>query len=195
MNERKSKNIVIIALCITLIFMGVGFSLLSQTLNINGTTTVTGTWDVRITGIEATEAMLEGEAVTDLTTLTAAGTVNTDGTLAEFNVTLPNPEDYVVYKVTVTNAGTIDAALTSLTTALGEDSTDYDYIDYEVTHVEGEENKALDANGGTHTFTVKATYDKDFVGANRPGTGETPAIPEGGATEKIVVTMQYEQAA
>ena len=41
MSEKKSKNIVIIALCITLIFIGVGFAALSETLTINGTATVT----------------------------------------------------------------------------------------------------------------------------------------------------------
>ena len=34
MGEKKTKNVVIIALCLTLIFMGVGFAALSQNINI-----------------------------------------------------------------------------------------------------------------------------------------------------------------
>ena len=34
MGEKKTKNVVIIALCLTLIFMGVGFAILSQNLTI-----------------------------------------------------------------------------------------------------------------------------------------------------------------
>lgn len=48
MGEKKTKNVVIIALCLTLIFMGVGFAALSQNINIKATGTVSGktAWDI-----------------------------------------------------------------------------------------------------------------------------------------------------
>ena len=130
MSEKKSKNIVIIALCITLIFMGVGFAALSETLTINGTATVTGTWDIKITGIEAVKGVyahtaIEPEnlsyfSVEDGTKSTSAygdqeaihGVVGgLDTTAATFDVDLNEPGDYVIYKVTITNNGTIAAKL------------------------------------------------------------------------------------
>ncbi len=144
MSENKSKNIVIIALCITLIFMGVGFSLLSQTLTINGTASIdsNSSWSVQIASytdandstnnvaaIAAYEAVFAGVDVEDLTVFnnaanaTLSSTANprvlgkTDFTTtsATFNVLLNEPGDYVVYKVRVENAGTINAKLTSAT--------------------------------------------------------------------------------
>ena len=48
MGEKKTKNVVIIALCLTLIFMGVGFAALSQNINIEATGTVSANtaWNV-----------------------------------------------------------------------------------------------------------------------------------------------------
>ena len=137
MSENKSKNIVIIALCITLIFMGVGFSLLSQTLTINGTASVDSNsrWDVEIAedqtnskaAIEAVSAVFAGNTVEDLTVFNNASSVTLDSsatpkvlgktsftaTTASFDVVLNEPGDYVIYKVRVANKGTIDAKLTS----------------------------------------------------------------------------------
>ena len=132
MSESKSKNIVIVALCITLIFMGVGFSYLSQTLTINGTASVDSdaSWDVRIDSITPVAAVYAHASVTgnDLaskfgngssTTLNAANDLlgkayvdTSTNTEATFDVILHEPGDYVVYEVVVGNHGTIDAKLT-----------------------------------------------------------------------------------
>ncbi len=135
MNERKSKNIVIIALCITLIFMGVGFSILSQELTINGSASVdaNSTWDVRIESITPVQAVNAGTAVAsgDLATYYAVAPVSNAipsgayGTItaptspnystAAFAVNLVQPGDYVIYKINTGNRGTLDAVLASAT--------------------------------------------------------------------------------
>ena len=132
MNERKSKNIVIIALCITLIFMGVGFSLLSQQLTINGTASVdsNSSWDVEIYSITPVKAVIAGAAVdaNDLDDLAATpvsgeipsdklGTVTSSSTTGTFAVNFVQPGDYVVYEITTKNLGTIAAQLVSALTA------------------------------------------------------------------------------
>ena len=143
MSENKSKNIVIVALCITLIFMGVGFSLLSQQLTINGTASIdsNSSWDVEIASytdsndssnnvaaIEAVDAKFAGATVQDLSVFNnASGSLNSASTpkvlgiatatttAATFNVLLNEPGDYVVYKVRVENKGSIAAKLTAAT--------------------------------------------------------------------------------
>lgn len=132
MNERKSKNIVIIALCITLIFMGVGFSILSQTLTINGSASVDANsrWDVEIDAIEPVQAVYAGSAVSsaDLTKFAGTPDSNNNGaiptnyfgtvtlpstTSGAFQVNFIQPGDYVIYKITTGNHGTLDALLAS----------------------------------------------------------------------------------
>ena len=137
MNENKSKNIVIVALCITLIFMGVGFSLLSQQLTINGTASVDSqsSWTVQIaedqtnnkSAIEAVQAVFAGSTVEDLSVFNNGAAATLDSTAtpkvlgkasftttsATFNVLLNEPGDYVIYKVRVANSGTIDAKLST----------------------------------------------------------------------------------
>lgn len=193
MNERKSKNIVIIALCITLIFMGVGFSALSQTLTINGTTTVSGRWDVRITDIKATSAFIAGAAAEDLTAYNAelaegstANGVRFDATSATFNLNLAEPGDWVEYTVTVTNGGNIDATLNSIVTSLDEVTAEDEAkepIKYTLTRAEGD--LLATAGQNTDTYIVRATYDPSFTGANVPAADKM--------SRAYTVTMIYNQ--
>ena len=48
MRDRKKRTLIIGSLCCLLVFMGIGYALLSQTLNINGTATLTGSWEIYI---------------------------------------------------------------------------------------------------------------------------------------------------
>lgn len=140
MNERKSKNIVIIALCITLIFMGVGFSILSQTLTINGSASVdaNSSWSIQIDNIEPVDAVYAGTAVSsaDLNKFVGTpdqgaiptnyyGTVTKTTTTGEFKVNFIQPGDYVIYKITTGNHGTLDAVLdAAVISTTGDNDTD-----------------------------------------------------------------------
>ena len=111
MSEKKSKNIVIIALCITLIFMGVGFAALSQTLTITGTATVTGTWEVRIDDVNTSATPSSPNQGVSTSNSFTSGSKVTDVTVA---FTLVKPGDSVVYDVSIGNYGSIQAVLDSL---------------------------------------------------------------------------------
>lgn len=193
MNERKSKNIVIIALCITLIFMGVGFSALTANLEINGTATVSGSWNVQITDIKATSAHIAGQDTTDVAAYNAVlaeGDTTSNGvrytaTAATFNLTLNEPGDWVEYEVTVTNGGNIDATLESVVTSLDtvtEDAEKLEPIKYTLTPAEGD---LLSTGETTDTYIVRATYDPSFVGANAPAAEKM--------SRAYTVTMNYVQ--
>lgn len=188
MNERKSKNIVIIALCITLIFMGVGFSALTANLEINGTATVSGEWNVQIASIEATEAVIAGATVETPATLN--GTVNAEGTLASFTAALTQPGDYILYTVTVANRGNIAAELKGYTPENGDGAqagvTEYNAIKYTFVDTANAVGTELAATTGTHTFTVKAEYDAEKVGVNAPKT-------EADKTRTYNLFLNYEQ--
>ena len=102
MRDRKKRNIIIGSLCCLLVFMGIGYALLTQILTINGTATLTGSWNIKITGIETTEIV--GSATNETTPTFTEDT-------ATFSVGLKKPGDKIKYIVRVENLGSIDAVL------------------------------------------------------------------------------------
>ena len=104
MKDRKKRNIIIGALCCLLVFMGIGYAILSQTLNISGTANMQGNWDVEITSITL-------KSQTGRATEVSSSYTNTT---ASFEADLYMPGDSIEYEVTVTNNGNIDAVLNDI---------------------------------------------------------------------------------
>lgn len=131
MGEKKTKNVVIIALCLTLIFMGVGFAALSQNINIEATGTVSGkdAWKVHYASFALNGK--GGNAVDTTPEATDGGVkyLDTSKTTATVNFTLTAPGDYVEYKGTITNFGSIDAKLSTYNSSFTNDQ----YVDKTIT--------------------------------------------------------------
>lgn len=154
-HERKNKNIIIGLLFTIITFMGIGFATLYSELQIEGGTSLSNTWNVQITNIEVLNSSDNANA----------GNPTFNATAANFNASLSAPGDYVSYKITVTNLGSIDAVLTSIEE--GFESLETDSIVYTL----AEENPDLNSpliSGSTHTFVVTATYKEEAVGENAP---------------------------
>ena len=103
MRDRKKRNTIIGVLCCLLVFMGIGYAILSQTLNISGTANMQGNWSVKITNMKLLEANKTGRAENVSNTFT--------DTTASFEANLWMPGDSIEYEVTVENQGNIDAVL------------------------------------------------------------------------------------
>ena len=119
MKDRKKRTLVIGILCCLLVFMGVGFAVMNATLNIEGTATATNTWDVRMTNIEVTEK--SDGAINEEETK-----INEDGISANFKTDFTKPGDYIRYKVTIENKGSIDAVLNDISITLNVSEQDKD---------------------------------------------------------------------
>ena len=143
--DNKGRNIIIGTLLAAILIMAVGYALLSQSLTINGTANITSNWDVKITNI--TEGTPTGSAEN-------ASPVNFTGTSATFNVNLVKPGDKMVYQITVSNEGTLNAELTGMT--VNPSDTADTGIYYKVTGVEQNVTK-LDASQ-TNTVTVEVGW-------------------------------------
>ena len=145
---KDKKNILICALLLTIMVMAVGYAAFSQTLNIGGTASIAGAWDVKITGIDS---QLGGTAknATDTPTFTA--------TTATFNVELMKPGDTATYTITVENNGSIDAKLSSITLTPQADGSEA--IVYEIVEQPAKDS-ILKADEST-TVVIKITYDAD----------------------------------
>ena len=105
MSERQKRNVIIISLCGVLLLMVVGYAAFATQLNINGTTSITSNWDIKITDIK--QNTQEGAA-------TDEGSQVVDDLTATFKVNLVSPGDYITYDVTIENKGTIDAELNKI---------------------------------------------------------------------------------
>ena len=101
----KKKNWIVIALCIAIVGMGIGFAALSQNLQINATANITGEWDIRL--VQARYSQSNGGILTKEPIF--------DGTSATFEVDLPYPGAWIELRVTAVNFGNILARLNSVT--------------------------------------------------------------------------------
>ena len=102
----KKKNWLIVALCIAIAGMGIGFAALAQNLQINATANITGEWDVRIVNFEPLGASSPRQTW---------GTRSFDATGLILDIDLPYPGSWVEYTINVKNEGNINAILNSIT--------------------------------------------------------------------------------
>ena len=146
MRDRKKRNIIIGSLCSLLVFMGIGYAVLSQTLNINGTANMRGEWDIKITDIS--EASRTGKADP------GTPTISTNGVSASFEANLWMPGDSITYNITVKNNGNIDAALKELVPSV---ENGVQQVKFSNNAVQG---KVL-RQSESYTFQVSVVFDED----------------------------------
>ena len=146
MRDRKKRNIIIGSLCCLLVFMGIGYAILSQTLNISGIANMRGNWNVKITNMELLSENKTGRAVEVSHSFT--------DTTATFTADLYMPGDSIEYRVTVENQGNIDAVLKSITPTTTNKSEGIKFSHSEI------DNTILTA-GKTITFTMKVEFLED----------------------------------
>ncbi len=160
-------------LVIALVVVGlasVAYAAFSQTLNIGGTGTANGDWDVKITNIVQTSA-------TGATDATAPSFTDTAAT---FDVDLAYPGATATYNVTVTNAGSIPAKLDSITDLATINAAAPAYITYAVSGVTA--GTTTLAAGATNTIQVTVTWDA----ASNPDTST-------GNTKSATIDFDYVQ--
>lgn len=144
-NKRRFYYIFgVLAICAFMSF-GIGYALITDTLDVNGTAQITSTWKVLFT--KAVENEMNGAT-------TVSQPVITGGTSLKLGVELDEPGSQAVYDVTVANQGTIDAKVTGITFNDGEPS---DLVLEVSDFYTGFVLKA----GETKTFQVVATWDAD----------------------------------
>ena len=112
MSREHKKYFLVGSLCIAIFLMlGIGYAVLSQQLDINGTAQITSNWKILFTSAEEKEmnnATTTRKEISDLTTLT-------------LDVNLTQPGASATYDVVVENQGDLDAVLSSI--VAGEDKT------------------------------------------------------------------------
>lgn len=108
MVDKKKKKMVITTLVCVLVFIAVGYALLTQAIKVGVEGTLNGVWDVYISDIKLKNSTGRAQEVHPAS---VSNKVN-----ANFEVDLYMPGDSVEYEVTVKNDGNIDATLRTVTT-------------------------------------------------------------------------------
>ena len=151
------------------LMLGIGYALLSQTLQINGTANITSKWKILFTSAEEKEmnnATTQLKEITDNTTLT-------------LNVELTQPGATATYDVVVANQGDLDAVLSKIEGV--EETNSSDPLPIKV-HLENIAEGDPLLKGEEKTFQVIVEWDasQDFNETNMK--------------KEISITLTYEQS-
>ena len=149
--------------------VSIAYAAYAQNLTINGTSTATGNWDVRIMSITPTAQV----GATD-----HASPPSFTTTTATFNVDLAYPGATSSYQVVIRNNGNINAELSSITDLTSINATAPTYITYAVTGVAV--NDAL-APGTNTTATITTTW------------AASATTNPSGASKAATITFNYVQ--
>ena len=146
--NHNQKKLMILGLCLIVLFMAIGYASFSQNLIINGTSTITSDWNIKITDI--TVKGFNGSA-----TNAEEPQVEND-TTAIFKTNLISPGDSMTYEVTVANDGSIPAKLNELKV---EDANNPAIL----FQVNGISESEILGEHSTTTFEVQVSYNSSIT--------------------------------
>ncbi len=173
---RRRKNRLFTILFILILFLGLGYALLSQDLTINGITKVKGnTWSIYFDNVQVSSGSVE------LSNEDSAAEIDSnDDTLINYTVTLNLPGDFYEFTVDVVNDGSVDGMIGSIISKYGGtviSSTNPlpSYIDYTVTYIDDipiAVNHLLEA-GDTETYKVRVEFKREIENNELPETDQS----------------------
>ena len=162
----KQRNIIIGGLCAIILLMTVGYAAFSTVLNIQGTSNITSSWNVKITKVESKNIV--GTASNN-------GDPSFEELSATFKTSLQAPGDSIEYDITVSNTGSLDAKLDEITLS----DTNNPAIKFTAS---GMTKGDVIAAGNTKVLTVKVEY--------LSSVSEQPT----NTTSTLTVDLDYSQA-
>ena len=111
-------------LCLVLVLMAVGFAAFAQQLQINGTSNISSSWNIEITGIRAVNlGSVTNNGAYDIT----EPSIGSDNLSASFQTGLKSPGDTRIYEIEVTNSGSLDAEVTTVFTNTLSEAIHFSY--------------------------------------------------------------------
>ena len=166
-NQRQKRTYIIIALCIILLIMGVGYAAFSSLLTINGTASISNSWCVgsditKTNTMKVTKGLETGENPTR--TMNYSG--NTCETNYKPNASLASafnqPGDEIEYTLTIKNKSSVTAAIKSIVINGNESVTsDWKHTDGNISYiVKMPEDTTLAPNEET-TMTVITKFQNE----------------------------------
>ncbi len=143
----NKKQIIIVAMCLVVCLMIVGYSILGQNLNIDGTADIESNWNILFTSVTAKEQ-------TSGATFTSTPTIS--GTTLTFGLDLKAPGDGVKLDVTVANKGTLNAIINNIEAKKGANEV----VKIEITGIKKGDKLG---KGESKTFEIYITFDSSVT--------------------------------
>ena len=169
-NPEVRKYYLVGSLCVAIFLMlGIGYAVLSQQLDINGTAQITSNWKILFTSAEEKEmnnATTTRKEISNQTTLT-------------LDVNLTQPGASAAYDVVVENQGDLDAVLSSINGVNESNNKDPKSIKVSVENIKTGDSLLA---GEDKTFQVKVYWD------------ESVDFSETNMQKEIEITLTYEQS-
>lgn len=178
---KRKKIVGIIVLLLLVCTITIGYSLLSDNLSINGTSSISSTsWNIHFADISPT---------TGSVTPTTAPTIDDSGLNITYAVAMTNPGDFYEFTVKVVNSGTVNAKMSSLPVLTGVSSSQDVFTNFTYTHADGTaitniENESINA-GQSKTYKVRVEFDRNISSNQLPTTIQNMTLK---------VALAYEQA-
>lgn len=164
--DRGFRALAIAAICVAVVALSIGYAALSQSLDIDGTTTVKGnTWDVGFETLEV-PTLDNGNLTGSATEISSSISVTT----LDFAINLVLPGDSVTYVWTVHNKGSIDAMLSDAPVLNGIDAALAENVTYTFTYNNGDEILANDILEAGAKEKLKLTVKFSELASQLPAT-------------------------
>ena len=183
--KKNKKRLSIIAFLVMIAAITIGYSALSSTLNITGTSRITAAgWDVHFANVNVASGSVTGTQVVQAPTITQ---VDGKDIKVEYEVNLNIPGEYYEFTVNVVNGGTINAKLSAAPTLTGVSPAQDVYVNYTFTHGDGSAVTAGETinAGASKTYKVRVEFDSSINASQLPTSQQTL---------NLGVAMTWEQA-
>ena len=171
--KKTKRRLSVIVLLLLLMSVTIGYSALSSSLNITGTSKISNAkWDVHFANISITNGSV---------TATTAPTIDASGLNITYSVDLSTPGDFYEFTVDVTNAGSVDAKLNALPTVTGVSDAQDVYTNYTFTHTDGTAIAAGEtiAAGTSKNFKVRVEFDSNITSEQLPTSVQNMTLTVG----------------
>ncbi len=163
LNRKKEIHLYLVLISGLVLFVGVGYAILTSNLNIFGTTTINKvSWDIHFDNLRVTDGSV---------TATNPAEIDANKTTVNFGVSLNTPGDFYEFSVDEVNKGTIDAMVSSIVkTGVTEEQAKY--LDYTVMYSSGAivSEKQLLAADKKEGIKVRVEFKKDITASDLPTT-------------------------
>ncbi len=177
--EKKAKRVLIVILLIILLMgITIGFSVLSTSLNINGTSRIKNSgWDVHFENIRVKDGSVKPKVAPKLDSKQLNLT---------YEVELSKLGDFYEFTVDVRNSGYIDAVLNELPVLTGVSKEQDVYFNYTFAHADGTAIRVGEKifSGDSETFRVRVELDPNIL---------RKELPKDTQKLELSVSMYYEQ--
>ena len=180
MKKKGRKGFTALILLLLLLGVTIGYSILSDTLNINGTSKIkNATWKVHFTSVS--------EGATGSVAPVSAPAIASDELNVNYEVNLDKPGDFYQFTATVTNDGSVDAKLSSAPVLSGVSTAQDVYLNHTFTHTDGTAVTAGETltAGSSVTYIVKIEFDRNIT---------KDQLPTAEQNLSLNVKMDWEQA-